>query len=68
MTFKEALTMHVGLVNAVLVQCWYSYLNNAHTLTLPDGRTPILHRNRKRLFLGMDPDGYFSGLIALTNL
>lgn len=47
---QEVLTMHVALVNTVLVQSFYSYLSNSHTLVLPDGRTPILHKHRKDIF------------------
>jgi hypothetical protein len=39
--------MHIGLINTVLVQSYYSYLNNQKTLTLPDGRTPLLNVHRK---------------------
>ncbi|KAI6189461.1 Transcription factor HNF-4-like protein [Aphelenchoides bicaudatus] len=54
---QEILIMHVGMVNAVLIQSFYSYLYKAKTLTLPDGRTPILNHRRKSAMLGKDYPG-----------
>jgi hypothetical protein len=46
---QEVLAIYVGLVNTVLVQSFYSYMNNSRTLMLPDGRIPLLRIQAERL-------------------
>ncbi|KAI6238344.1 Transcription factor HNF-4-like protein [Aphelenchoides fujianensis] len=44
---QEALVTHVVFVNTVLVQSWYSFMNNSLTIVHPDGTTPLMLRRKK---------------------
>ncbi|KAI6208925.1 hypothetical protein M3Y96_00166600 [Aphelenchoides besseyi] len=43
---KEALVMHVALVNCTLMRSFYSHQRHSTTMILPDGVVPLIHRNR----------------------